>query len=83
VKAYGERWYRIWHMFLAWSVRIGSQGNAACFQVVSNKNLNRFNRRIYIGQPSLGERIFENGGGVQVPAAAKPRNGTVKPAQNV
>ena len=28
VTAYGERWYRLWHLsFLGWSWRIGSQGN--------------------------------------------------------
>ncbi len=48
--AYGERWFRIWHFFLAWSVRIAYQGNAACFQVVANKNLNNFDRARYVGR---------------------------------
>jgi cyclopropane fatty-acyl-phospholipid synthase-like methyltransferase len=48
--AYGERWFRIWHFFLAWSVRIAHQGNAACFQVVANKNLNAFDRGVYVGR---------------------------------
>ncbi len=48
--AYGERWFRIWHFFLAWSVRIAEQGNAACFQVVANKNKNKFNRAVYVGR---------------------------------
>ena len=56
--AYGERWYRIWHLFLGWSTRIGLQGNAACFQVVANKNLDGFDRNVYIGGKSLGERMF-------------------------
>jgi hypothetical protein len=30
------------------------QGNAACFQVVCHKNLDTFNRRIFVGQTSLG-----------------------------
>jgi len=51
---YGERWYRLWHLFLAWSWRIGAQGNAACFQVVANKNLDTFDRKIFIGKHSLG-----------------------------
>jgi hypothetical protein len=54
VKAYGQRWYRLWHLFLAWSWRIGMQGNAACFQVVAHKNLDEFNRRVFIGSHSLG-----------------------------
>ena len=54
LKAYGERWYRLWHLFLAWSWRIGSQGNAACFQVVAHKNLDTFDRSVFIGNSSLG-----------------------------
>jgi cyclopropane fatty-acyl-phospholipid synthase-like methyltransferase len=42
--AYGERWFRIWHLFLAWSSSIATQGNAACFQLVLNKNLDQFDR---------------------------------------
>jgi cyclopropane fatty-acyl-phospholipid synthase-like methyltransferase len=53
LKAYGERWYRLWHLFLAWSWRIGSQGNAACYQVVAHKNLDSFNRKVFIGRSSL------------------------------
>src|SRR5690606_8601123 len=29
LKTYGDRWYRLWHLFLAWSWRIARQGNAA------------------------------------------------------
>jgi hypothetical protein len=58
VAAYGERWYRIWNLFLAWSILIGDQGNAACFQVVLNKNLDSFDRARWIGHRSsiLGDR---------------------------
>ncbi len=54
LKAYGERWYRLWHLFLAWSWRIGAQGNAACFQVVAHKNLDAFDRKVFVGYSSLG-----------------------------
>jgi cyclopropane fatty-acyl-phospholipid synthase-like methyltransferase len=47
---YGERWFRIWNLFLAWSVRIAEQGNAACFQVVFNKNTDTFDRSVYVGK---------------------------------
>jgi sphingolipid C9-methyltransferase len=59
VAAYGERWFRIWRFFLAWSVIIGEQGNAACFQVVANKNLDHFNRQRWILDrgPVLGDRL--------------------------
>jgi sphingolipid C9-methyltransferase len=55
VHAYGERWYRLWNIFLAWSWRIGLQGTSACYQVVAHKNLDGFNRRVFIGESSLGE----------------------------
>jgi cyclopropane fatty-acyl-phospholipid synthase-like methyltransferase len=45
---YGERWYRLWHLFLAWSWRIGAQGNSECFQVVLHKNLDHFDRTVFI-----------------------------------
>jgi cyclopropane fatty-acyl-phospholipid synthase-like methyltransferase len=49
VKAtYGERWFRIWHLFLAWSSIIALQGNAGCYQVVFNKNLDHFDRTRWI-----------------------------------
>jgi cyclopropane fatty-acyl-phospholipid synthase-like methyltransferase len=52
LKTYGERWFRIWHIFLGWSTYIAAQGNAACFQVVANKNLDAFDRGIYMRQTS-------------------------------
>ncbi len=48
VAAYGERWWRTWNVFLAWSWRIGAQGTSACFQVVAHKNLDSFDRRIFL-----------------------------------
>jgi cyclopropane fatty-acyl-phospholipid synthase-like methyltransferase len=54
VKAYGERWYRLWHLFLAWSWRIAKQGNAACFQIVAHKNLDHYDRKVFVGRQSLG-----------------------------
>ena len=58
VKTYGERWFRIWHFFLAWSVIVAEQGNAACFQVVLNKNMDAFDRHRWVKKNStiLGDR---------------------------
>jgi cyclopropane fatty-acyl-phospholipid synthase-like methyltransferase len=53
--AYGERWFRMWNLFLAWSWRIGAQGNSECFQVVAHKNLDHFNRKIFIGKNPLAQ----------------------------
>jgi sphingolipid C9-methyltransferase len=59
VAAYGERWYRIWNFFLAWSAIIAEQGNASCFQVVMNKNLDGYDRTRWVNrrQAVLGDRL--------------------------
>ncbi|WVQ65022.1 uncharacterized protein L199_003192 [Kwoniella botswanensis] len=41
IAKYGERWYRIWVYFLAYSV---IQGSASVFQITAHKNLNAFHR---------------------------------------
>ncbi|TWU71018.1 hypothetical protein ED733_002716 [Metarhizium rileyi] len=41
---YGQRWYRIWELFLAWSVIASRQGSATCFQILVVKNLNSVHR---------------------------------------
>jgi cyclopropane fatty-acyl-phospholipid synthase-like methyltransferase len=74
VRTYGERWYRLWHLFLAWSWRIGSQGNAACFQVVAHKNLDDFDRSVFIGRSSLGGTRAPEKERERAPIA--PTNGT-------
>jgi sphingolipid C9-methyltransferase len=58
IAAYGERWFRIWNFFLAWSTIIARQGNAACFQVVLNKNLDSYDRTRWIKRRAtiLGDR---------------------------
>jgi len=38
VAKYGQRWYRMWMMFLAWSVIIGAQGSSTVFMVTMAKN---------------------------------------------
>ena len=59
VAAYGERWYRIWNFFLAWSSVIAEQGNASCFQIVMNKNLDHYDRTRWVArkQAVLGDRL--------------------------
>ncbi|RAH76699.1 S-adenosyl-L-methionine-dependent methyltransferase [Aspergillus japonicus CBS 114.51] len=41
---YGQRWFRIWELFLAWSVIASRQGSATCYQFVVVKNLNSTHR---------------------------------------
>ena len=52
VAAYGERWWRTFNLFLAWSWRIGAQGTSACYQVVAHKNLDSFDRSVFMGKPA-------------------------------
>jgi cyclopropane fatty-acyl-phospholipid synthase-like methyltransferase len=46
VKAYGERWYRLWYFFLHWSALMGDQGTGFTYQVVLHKNHDKFPRQI-------------------------------------
>jgi cyclopropane fatty-acyl-phospholipid synthase-like methyltransferase len=56
VAAYGERWFRLWHLFLAWSVLTGEQGRGDCFQIVAHKSRREFDRsRWMIDRAALGE----------------------------
>ncbi|CAD6499847.1 BgTH12-03953 [Blumeria graminis f. sp. triticale] len=41
---YGNRWYRIWEYFLAYSTIISRQGSATCYQITLVKNLNSTHR---------------------------------------
>ena len=42
--------FAIWHLFLAWSASIATQGNAACFQLVLNENLDGYDRTRWVRQ---------------------------------
>ncbi len=83
IAAYGERWFRIWHFFLAWSTIIAEQGNAACFQVVLNKNLDHYDRTRWVtskavvlgDRAKLGERAHEPAAATPAPALQNAANG--------
>ncbi|KAJ3168224.1 hypothetical protein HDU88_001663 [Geranomyces variabilis] len=45
---YGERWFRTWEYFLAYSTIIARQGSATVYQLVCHKNLNAFDRTQFI-----------------------------------
>jgi cyclopropane fatty-acyl-phospholipid synthase-like methyltransferase len=44
VAKYGERWFRVWAFFLAWSVIIARHGGSSVFQFTLHKNLNAYHR---------------------------------------
>ncbi len=39
VEKYGERWFRLWEIFLGWSVLIGGQGSSTLFMLTLTKNI--------------------------------------------
>ena len=45
LKAYGERWYRLWYFFLHWSALIGEQGSAFNYHLLLNKNHDSYDRK--------------------------------------
>lgn len=69
LEKYGEQTFRIYSIFLAWSVYIARQGSSTAYQIVCRKNLNNADRNRFIGKTNLGEM-----------EPAKSTNGTVPAA---
>jgi cyclopropane fatty-acyl-phospholipid synthase-like methyltransferase len=60
IAGYGDRWYRLWEIFLAWSVLVGEEGRGGCYQIVANKQLPKFNRYRWVGEKTtLDERAAD------------------------
>jgi cyclopropane fatty-acyl-phospholipid synthase-like methyltransferase len=57
LRAYGERWYRLWHLFLGWSWRIAAQGTGQGFQLVAHKNLDSFDRKVFIRRAAASSPV--------------------------
>jgi cyclopropane fatty-acyl-phospholipid synthase-like methyltransferase len=56
MEKYGLHTFRNYQIFLAWSVEIAAQGSSTAYQIVCNKNLNKFDRPRWIGAVNMGER---------------------------
>ena len=52
---YGLRTFRMYQIFLGWSVEIAAQGSSTAYQIVCNKNINKFDRPRWIGAVNMGE----------------------------
>ena len=82
--AYGDRWYRIWNFFLAWSTIIAEQGTAGCIQSVFNKNTFEFDRKRFIGADFvLGERapnLEAPAAGLHIAAGPSKKSSRIAPA---
>ena len=81
VQTYGEWWWRLWAFFLAWSVKIAEQGNAACFQVVLNKNLDTFDRTRWVRIPSVIHGRHAVRGAVETTDEPKQDRAAAPPAE--
>lgn len=51
VAAYGEWWFRLWVVFLAWSTVIATQGCSTVFFITLYKNTSAFDRKNYFVGP--------------------------------
>ncbi len=66
VAKYGERWFRLWYLFLGWSCLVGEGGRGGCYQIVANKQRVGFDRYRFVGANlNLGEFA-------EKPAAVRP-----------
>jgi len=74
VKAYGDRLWRVFYLFLGWSVLIAYQGTSGCFQIVANKNLNTFDRSQFIGKVYVPSKYV----GTSKPVTQIPTNAFLK-----
>lgn len=54
---YGVWWFRMWQVFLKWSVIVAGQGSSTCWAITAYKNLNSFDRNQWIGRANLGSRM--------------------------
>ena len=54
---YGEKWFRVWQLFLRWSVEIAKQGNSTCWSITCHKNLDQTDRNRYITDKTTGLRM--------------------------
>ena len=54
---YGLRWFRMWQLFLRWSVDIARQGSSTCWSITAHKNLDKTDRNRYITETETGLRM--------------------------
>ncbi len=54
MEKYGQKWFRLWQLFLSWSVYIGAHGGSTCWSITAHKNLDSVDRDQYIKQANMG-----------------------------
>ncbi|MDX2002493.1 MAG: cyclopropane-fatty-acyl-phospholipid synthase family protein [Chitinophagales bacterium] len=55
LEKYGEYTFRMYQIFLGWSVEIARQGSSSAYQIVCHKNLNNYNRERFVNAVQFGE----------------------------
>lgn len=55
IAKYGEYTYRMYEIFLGWSVEIAREGGSTAYQITCYKNQDDFKRDRFIGKTTLGE----------------------------
>jgi len=53
---YGVRLFRMWQLFLRWSVDVAAHGNSTCWSITAHKNLDQTDRNKYIKNTQSGLR---------------------------
>jgi len=57
---YSPRLFRLWEIFLAWSTVAAGQGTATCYQIVMNKNLQKYPRDRWCNDSPAANMAFGN-----------------------
>lgn len=58
VAKYGQWWFRLWVIFLAWSTIVASQGSSTVFMITMHKNTTRFDRRNnFVGEHTIAHQM--------------------------
>ncbi|EER16912.1 Cyclopropane-fatty-acyl-phospholipid synthase, putative [Perkinsus marinus ATCC 50983] len=53
ISSFGDRWYRIWIIFLAWSMMIARGGGSTLHMIVAYKNKDAYDRTKFVGTRSV------------------------------
>jgi cyclopropane fatty-acyl-phospholipid synthase-like methyltransferase len=54
LEKYGQKTFRMYEVFLAWSTVIAKHGGSTAYQIVAYKNLNHFDRGRFVGTKNVG-----------------------------
>lgn len=74
IKRYGQRPWRLFNLFLGWSVLIAEQGTSGCYQIVAHKNQDKFDRGQFVGKVGApGPYVGKSEPVTRIPPDALPK----------